>query len=70
MVTWRMGAERLPLTTPPTMTMLMDVREAREAMLVAMDIIRSSWESAASWGWATATLEGPLEGVVDRERVI
>lgn len=52
------------LTTPPTTTTLMEVREVREATLVTMAIIRSSWLIRAVSLLGGAEIElGPEEGV-------
>lgn len=54
----------LLLTTPPTTTTLMEVREVREATLVTMAIIRSSWLIRAVSLLGGADMElGPEEGV-------
>lgn len=51
-------------TTPPTMTTLIDVREVRDAMLVATVIIRSSWVMRAVSLLGGAIVEvGPDDGV-------
>ena len=51
-------------TTPPTMITLMEVREVRDATLVATAIITSSWVMrAVSLLGGAANEGGPEEGV-------
>lgn len=51
-------------TTPPTMTTLIEVREVRDATLVAMATIRSSCVMrAVSWLGGAIVEGGPEEGV-------
>lgn len=56
--------EKKQHTTPPTMTTLIEVREVRDATLVAMATIRSSWVMRAVSLFCGAIAQlGPEEGV-------
>lgn len=61
---WKEPRQR---TTPTTMTAPIEVREERDAMLVATIIIRSSWVMTAASLLDGATVEaGPQDGVAAR----